>query len=507
MAQKPTYGFWQIWNMCFGFLGVQFGLALQNANGSRIFQTLGANEHEIPILWVAAPLTGLIVQPIIGYFSDKTWNRMGRRRPYFFYGAICASAALVFMPNSPALWFAAGTLWILDASINVTMEPFRAFVGDMLSDEQRTAGFAMQSFFIGVGSVIASVLPYVFTNIFDIANTAPDGVIPPSVKLSFYVGGAVLLSSVLWTVFRTKEYPPEQLEAYAEAETANKKASEPAVIERTTTVRSATTYKAQGIIWLLAGALPTVAIAQFGFAKELYILTIGIAVFGLLQLVTARLLGKGSTESGFYEVMHDLFHMPPVMKQLSIVQFFSWFGLFGMWIYTTPAVTSFHFGSQDPTSAVYNEGADWVGILFAAYNLFAALIALFIPKISTKLGRRRTHLINLSLGGLGLMSFAVIKDPTYLILSMAGVGIAWASILSVPYSLLSSAVPYKKMGIYMGIFNFFIVIPQLLAASVMGLFVRYLFDGQAIYTLVICGLSMILSGVAATFVNPQGAKK
>lgn len=493
--------------MCFGFLGVQFGLALQNANGSRIFQTLGANEHEIPILWVAAPLTGLIVQPIIGYFSDKTWNRMGRRRPYFFYGAILTTFALILMPNSPALWFAAGVLWILDASINVTMEPFRAFVGDMLSDEQRTTGFAMQSFFIGVGSVIASILPYVFTNLFDISNTAAEGIVPQSVKYSFYLGGAVLLASVMWTVFRTKEYSPAELDAFAKAENEAKKHDNYEAIERTQSSKVSKDYLKYGIIWLLAGVVPTALVFANALAPELYILTIGLTVFGILALITGYMTANNHTQNGFHEVMHDLFHMPRVMKQLSVVQFFSWFALFGMWIYTTPAVTSFHFGSSDTTSALYNEGANWVGILFGAYNLFAALIALAIPKISNRFGRRKTHLINLTLGGLGLASFTVIHDPDLLIVSMIGVGIAWASILSVPYSLLSSAVPYKKMGIYMGIFNFFIVIPQLLAASVMGVFVRHIFDGQAIYALGICGASMILSGIAAMFVNPAGAHK
>jgi maltose/moltooligosaccharide transporter len=504
--QKPHFSFWQIWNMCFGFLGVQFGLALQNANGSRIFQTLGANEHEIPILWVAAPLTGLIVQPIIGYFSDKTWNRMGRRRPYFFYGAIFTTLALVLMPNSPVLWFAAGVLWILDASINVTMEPFRAFIGDMLSDEQRTTGFAMQSFFIGVGSVIASILPYIFSNLFEISNTAPEGIVPPSVKFSFYIGGAVLFLAIMWTIFKTKEYPPEELEAYAKTKNAEKPSLDNKNIKRTSPQKTSKDYFSLATLWAIAGIIPTALIYYFGLAQELYILTIGLSVFGILLFMVSLLKSHNQTNNGFYEVMHDLFHMPRVMKQLAVVQFFSWFSLFGMWIYTTPAVTSFHFGSSDPTTTLYNEGADWVGILFGAYNLFAAIIALFIPKISNKLGRRKTHLINLTLGGLGLTSFTIIKDPNFLIFSMVGIGIAWASILSVPYSLLSSAVPYKKMGIYMGIFNFFIVIPQLLAASVMGLLVRHLFDGQTVYALAICGLSMILSGIAAIFVNPNGAK-
>ena len=504
MKTKPQLGFWQIWNMCFGFMGVQFGFALQNANVSRIFQTLGADVGEIPILWVAAPLTGLLVQPIIGYMSDRTWTRLGRRRPYFLWGAILATAAQLFMPNSPSLWVAAGMLWIMDASINVTMEPFRAFVGDNLPDSQRTRGFAMQSFFIGVGSVVASALPYVMSQWFGISNTAAEGTIPDSVKFSFYAGGAVLLAAVLWTVFRSKEYSPVELASFAEAEKAP--TDDAAAQARTGEQRSASTYHKQGMVWLALGIIATWLVIGFGLDKELYILSLGSVGFGLLQIGAGFLLAAGKTTSGFYQIVDDIFHMPKAMRQLALVQFFSWFPLFAMWIYTTPAVTLYHFGSDDVLSKAYNNGADWVTVLFATYNGFAALAAFIIPKMAERFGRRQTHLINMTLGGLGLISFMFITDPTYLLISEVGIGFAWASILSVPYSMLSSAVPFAKMGIYMGIFNFFIVIPQLMAASVMAVLMRVLFDGQPIYALVFGGVFMILAGLSTLMVKEQGQK-
>lgn len=500
MQQKPTLGFWQIWNMCFGFMGIQFGFALQNANVSRIFQTLGADLSDIPILWIAAPLTGLLVQPIIGYMSDQTWNRFGRRRPYFFVGAILASVALFWMPNSPALWVAAGMLWIMDASINVTMEPFRAFVGDMLPEEQRTKGFAMQAFFIGIGSVVASALPWILTNWLDVSNEAAQGIIPDSVKYSFYAGGAVLLGAVLWTIFRTKEYSPEELDAFAnneEAATQETYAAASALGQK----RSAAQYRKQGGLWLVAGIVTTWLVNSFGLDKQLFILTIGGAAFGLMQFIASVQISRNTTQNGFYQIVDDIFHMPRAMKQLAIVQFFSWFALFSMWIYTTAGITSHHYGTDDVLSTAYNQGAVWVGILFATYNGFAALAAIFLPAMARKFGRKPTHLINMCLGGIGLISFVVIEDPTWLLFSMVGVGFAWASILSMPYSLLSSAVPHQKMGTYMGIFNFFIVIPQLMAASVLGLLLRVLFNGEAIYALVLGGILMIFGGFATLLVD------
>ncbi len=496
MKEKPTLGFWQIWNMCFGFLGIQMGFALQNANVSRIFQTLGAEIDDIPILWVAAPLTGLVVQPIIGYMSDRTWNRLGRRRPYFLVGAILASLALFVMPNSPALWIAAGMLWIMDASINVSMEPFRAFVGDMLPEKQRTAGFATQTFFIGVGAVVASALPWMMSNWFDIANTAPPGQIPESVKLSFYIGGAAFFVAVSWTVIRTREYSPEQL---AEFDAARP----PEHVVQEASLRPAAKYRAGGIVWAVIGAALWAWVAAADLDKQLYVLAGGALSFGAFQILAAALQVRERTSNGFYEIMHDLFHMPKVMRQLAVVQFFSWFALFAMWIYGTAAVTSHHFGATDVTSAAYNDGADWNGLLFAAYNGFAALAAIAIPSVANRLGCRLSHLVNMSLGGVGLISFYFISDPTLLLIPMIGIGVAWASILSLPYALLSSNLPSHKMGVYMGIFNFFIVIPQLVAASLLGLILREFFDLRSIFGLVIGGVLMIVAGAATLLVDRE----
>ncbi len=499
--RKQPLSFWQIWNMSFGFLGIQFGFALQNANVSRIFETLGASVADIPILWVAAPVTGLIVQPIIGHLSDKTWNRLGRRRPYFLVGAIFASAALFFMPNSPALWVAAGMLWIMDASINISMEPFRAFVGDMLPEEQRTRGFAMQSFFIGTGAVIASALPWVMTNWLGIANTAAAGLIPPSVKFSFYIGATVFLLAVLWTVFSTKEYSPAELASFAKEDNEGKAETREVHFSEKISQRP---WLIHGILWLVGGLLISYSIYYFGLEKELYILGFGLATFGILQVVTKLLLLTNNVSSGFVEVMGDLFTMPRTMAQLAVVQFFSWFALFAMWIYTTSAVTSHIYGTTDTQSALYNDGADWVGILFAAYNGFAALLAFALPVIAQKTNRKTTHLTALIFGGLGLISIYFFTDPLYLLISMFGVGFAWASILSMPYAMLTSALPANKMGVYMGIFNFFIVIPQILAASILGFITKSLFAGHAIYALVLGGASMIVAGLLTLTVDDNG---
>ena len=496
MREKPALGFWQIWNMSFGFLGIQVGFALQNANVSRIFQSLGASIDDLPVLWLAAPVTGLLVQPVIGYLSDRTWGRLGRRRPYFLAGAIVATLALVAMPNSPALWVAAGLLWMLDASINVSMEPFRALVGDMLPDRQRSFGFAMQSLFIGIGAVAASALPWILANWAGMTNVASEGQIPDTVKWAFYIGAVAFIVAVSWTVFRTKEYPPAQFaEFHAQHATG---ATSPPMVSR-----SAWQYRAWGTAWILAGSFFSVAVALFGWDRQLHVLGIGGAAFGLLQLAAAWLQSWGRTADALYCIMNDLFLMPRTMRRLAVVQFLSWFGLFAMWIYTTSAVTSRHYGTSDASSAAFNEGANWVGVLFAAYNGFAAIAALLIPLVARAIGRRWAHLVNLSLGGLGLIAFLFIDDPRTLIFAMIGVGIAWASILSLPYAMLSGAVPPEKMGIYMGIFNFFIVIPQILAASVLGLVVRVVFGGESIYALVTGGVLMIVAGIATLRVDDR----
>lgn len=435
--KKPALSFWQIWNMCFGFMGIQFGFALQNANVSRIFQSLGASIDALPLLWLAAPVTGLLVQPIVGYFSDRTWNRLGRRRPYFLYGALLSTAALVVMPNSPTLWIAAGMLWILDASINISMEPFRALVGDMLPNRQRALGYAMQSWFIGVGAIIASALPWMLTNWFDVANVAAEGTVPESVRWSFYLGAFAFIGAVGWTILRTREYPPETLRSFEEGRDA-----------------------------------PPV----------------------------------DPSERMIPTLIRDFVNMPRVMRQLALVQFLTWFALFAMWIYTTPGVTSHHYGASDVSSAAYNDGADWVGVLFAAYNGIAAFAALLLTPLASRLGRRGTHMLCLSLGGLGLISFVFIDDPRWLIVPMIGVGFAWSSILAMPYAMLAGALPASKMGVYMGMFNFFIVIPQILAATLLGLLVRWVFDGDAIYALVTGGVLLFLAAFATLRVDDRDAE-
>jgi maltose/moltooligosaccharide transporter len=420
--------------MSFGFLGIQFGFALQNANVSRIFETLGAVKDELPILWLAAPVTGLLVQPIVGYYSDRTWHpKWGRRRPFFAIGAILATIALFLMPNSTALWMAVIMLWLMDASINVSMEPFRAFVGDMLPNEQRTDGFAMQTFFIGIGAIIASALPYIFTNWFGISNTAAEGNIPDSVKWSFYIGGIAYFLAVMWTVLKTEEYPPDDIEKM-KAENAQ-----------------------QGVF------------------------------------------------DGIIESFKGIFQMPKTMVQLAFVQFFSWFALFAMWIYTTSAVTSHVYRTSDTTSALYNEGADWVGVCFAIYNGIAALVAFLLPVVAKATSRRVTHLLALASGAIGLISIYFISNPDMLLVSMIGVGIAWASILSMPYAILSSKLPAERMGYFMGVFNFFIVIPQIVAAGILGFILKNFFDNTSIYALIIGGVAMLIAAALCLFVEDNEA--
>lgn len=495
--KKRKLSFWEIWNMSIGFLGIQFGFALQNANTSRIFQTLGADIEEIPILWIAAPVTGLVVQPLIGYFSDRTWTTLGRRRPYFLVGAILASIGLVIMPNSPVLWVAILMLWIMDASINVSMEPFRAFVGDNLPAEQRTQGFAMQSFFIGVGAVVGSILPYVLTEWVGLDKSAPEGMIPETVKWSFYIGALAFLLSVLWTVFRSKEYTPEELASFEgshEVDTEN--------ISQEEDRRRINRLQIFGLAFFTLGALGTAYLNRNDLKKELYVITIGLAVVGVLFLL-ASFLRRAKNRSGFVIIMTDLLNMPKTMKQLTYVQFFSWFGLFSMWIYTTPAVAEHVYGTTETQSDLYNEAANWVGILFAVYNGVAALVAFSLPVMARMTSRKVTHLVAMCLGGLGLASLFFIKDPNLLIVSMVGVGVAWASVLSIPYAMLTGALPSNKMGYYMGVFNFFIVIPQMVAASVLGFLVAQFFDGQAIYALIVGGISMVLAGVLTLNVHDE----
>jgi maltose/moltooligosaccharide transporter len=392
---KPRLSFWQIWNMSFGFFGIQFGFALQNGNASRILQTFGADVEHLSWFWLAAPLTGMLVQPVIGYYSDRTWTSLGRRRPYFLGGAILASCALMIMPNAevlagilPPLYIGAGILMIMDASFNVAMEPFRALVADLLPSDQRTLGFSIQTFLIGLGAVIGSWLPYVFAEFFGVAKTSAQGEVPYNVTLSFYVGAVIFLIAILWTVITTKEFPPDEYE-------------------------------------------------KENYSKE-----------------------KGNSK-GLRQIADDFVAMPKTMKQLGMVQFFSWFALFSMWVFTTPAIATHVYGLtvSDTSSETYQNAGNWVGIMFGVYNGISAIYALFLPAIALKIGRKMTHALSLVAGGIGLISIYFIHDPMLLLVSMIGVGMAWASILAMPYAILAGAIPSHKMGIYMGVFNFFITLP------------------------------------------------
>lgn len=470
--EKPRLGFWRIWNTAFGFFGIQIAFALQNANVSRIFQTLGADINTLPVLWLAAPLTGLIVQPLIGHFSDRTWIFGARRRPYFLVGAILTTLALFVMPNSPYLWAAAVTLWLLDASINVSMEPFRAFVGDMMPNSQRTQGFAMQTVFIGAGAVAGSIFPWVLTNVFHVANTAPAGEIPLSVHLAFATGAVALFVSILWTVLTSKEYSPEELAQF----------KEPPSLFRDEAADEAPPPGAGGFLRaglgvLVAGAIAVAAVAYYGLDKQLYILAGGGAVLGLFFVIHAALKNAGRTKNFFSHILDDLATMPKVMRRLAVVQFFSWFALFILWVYSTPAITGFHYGTSDTTSELYNTGANWIGWLFAVYNGVAALYAFVLPAIAKTIGKRGAHALNLAIGAAAFLAMPMITDPNLLLIPMVGIGIAWASILSMPYAILSEALPAKKMGVYMGIFNFFIVLPQITVVGIMSTVLNALFSG------------------------------
>src|SRR6266851_3512427 len=405
---KPRLSFWQIFNMSFGFMGIQFGWGLQLANMSGIYTYLGASPDAVPLLWLAGPMTGLIVQPIIGSMSDRTWNRLGRRRPYFLVGAILSSVALFFMPDSTALWIAASLLWILDASINISMEPFRAFVADKLNVEQRTAGFVMQSFFIGIGATLANGLPYLFRQLGVTGRTASG--IPLTVQYSFKIGAAAFILCVLWTVITSKEYPPENIEEFRrkQAETRG------------------------------TGGIP-----------------------GKLVNVVRELLR---------EISSALREMPQTMKQLAVVQIFTWLGLFCMWMFFGLMTSRHVFGASDPSSTRFAEGGEWGGICFAAYSIVCFVIAFLLPKLAAATSRKTVHAIALVCGGVGLLSTYLIHDQYVLLLTMVGVGIAWASILSMPYAILSGALPAARMGVYMGIFNFFIVIPEIIASLFFGRF-------------------------------------
>ncbi len=473
---KPNLNLGQIINMSFGFFGIQIGFALQNGNVSRIFQTLGADMDLLPILWLAGPITGILVQPVIGYFSDKTWGPLGRRRPFFLGGALLATIALFIMPNSPVLWVAAGTLWILDASLNITMEPFRAFVGDMLPSRQRPLGFSMQTVMIGSGAVAASLAPYILTQ-FGVSNEAVEGMIPANVRWSFYIGGFALFLAVLWTVFMTREYSPEELDEFGkDADNIFEQEGGIDITERPVS----SFFIKWGLVITLTGAALCGAIWQLNGDKQFFVLAGSLILLGMMFLLNSTFVAKDRHSRNFLsDVLGDLTTMPSVMKRLAVVQFFSWVGLFIMWIYTTPAVAIQAWDTMDATTKNYQDAGDWVGVMFAVQNGVAAIYAIFIAAIARKIGVRRLHAFNLLVGAAGFAGYLIFGSKLGLLVPMVGLGMAWGSILALPYAILSDALPVRKMGIYMGIFNLFIVIPQLLVGGTMGPILRSLEDNVA----------------------------
>lgn len=442
--KRKQMSFWDVWNMSFGFLGIQFGFALQNANASRILQTFGADMEHLSWFWLAAPLTGMIIQPIVGHYSDRTWTRLGRRRPYFLVGAVLTAIALVLMPNSamftsiaPSMFVGAGMLMIMDASINITMEPFRALVADLLPSEQRTLGFSMQTALIGIGAFLGSWFPYVLAEWFGISKVAAEGQVPDNVIFSFYAGAIVLLATIIWTVVKTKEYPDEVMAS----DIADDVDVEPE-----------------------------------------------------------------EKQSFFTSIAEDIREMPKTMKQLGLVQFFSWFALFSMWVFTTPAVAVHVYGADinDTSSQLYQDAGNWVGIIFGVYNVVSAIYAFFfLPKLAGYFGRKNIHAFSLAMGGLSFISMFFIKTPVLLLFPMVGIGIAWGSILAMPYAILAGSLPVKKMGVYMGLFNFFITLPQIVNGVFGGPMVKRLFDSQAIYALVLAGILMLVAAMVVRFVDDK----
>ncbi len=440
LEPRPFLKFSEIFNMSFGFLGIQFGFALQTSNASGILRNYGADVEHLSWFWLAAPLVGLIVQPIVGHYSDRTWNRFGRRKPYFLAGALLSASALALMPNAgilgaiaPLVLIGAGFLMIMDACFNLAMEPFRALVADNLPDAQTTLGFSIQTFLIGVGAVVGSFLPYIMNNWFGVSNEAPEGVVADNVKYAFYAGAVVFVLSIIWTVIKAREYPPAEYEKY------------------------------------------------HGKNKDIH--------------------------KGLSGIFGDVLNMPQTMKQLGLVQFFSWFALFGMWVFTTDSIATHIFGLSidDKSSKLYREAQEWTGVIFGVYNAVSTGYALLLPGIARRFGRKNTHALSLFCGGIGLLSIYFAPNKEFLILSMVLVGIAWASILSMPYVILASSIPAGKMGIYMGIFNFFITLPQILNGIVSGPLVKHVYNNEPIYALVLSGVIMLCAAASVIYVYDPGA--
>ncbi|WP_246027229.1 MFS transporter [Novosphingobium umbonatum] len=482
---KPKLDWAGLWNISFGFFGIQIGFALQNANMSRVFQSLGSSIDDLPALWIAAPLTGLLVQPLIGHFSDRTWlGRLGRRRPYFLAGAVLAALSLVAMPLQGALIGAALLLWVLDASLNVAMEPFRAFVGDMLHKDQHTAGYAVQTAFIGAGAVVGSLFPTLL-DAAGIANVAPAGQIPDTVRYSFWAGGAALVAAVLWTVLNTREYSPAEMAAFGERQAPE------AGIDTALAARD----PKLALGWIMAGALLAGVVRHEALAKELYLLAGLLAAYGMAY-GWAILLARRGKSSLLSSIVGDFSGMPPIMKRLALVQFFSWSALFIMWIYTTPIVAQIGFGTSDPASPAYQEAGNYVGRLFSIYNGVAAVAAMLVlPALSRRFGKVRTHAIGLLAGAAGFGSYLFIQTPAWLQVSEVAIGLCWASILAMPYAILASSLPQSKLGVSMGLFNVFVVLPQLLVATVMHTIMDAFFPSEPVWTMAFAAATLALAAI------------
>lgn len=479
-VEKPRQTWRGLWNISFGFFGIQIAFGLQNANISRIFQSLGSDVGSLALLWIAGPVTGLLVQPIIGHFSDRTWGRFGRRRPYFLAGATLAALALIGMPNASALLAAALLLWMLDASINVSMEPFRAFVGDMVAPSQRTTGYAFQTAFIGAGAVLGSLAPFAMAKL-GVSNVAPSGGVPDSVHYAFYLGAIAIFAAVMWTVLTVREYSPEQMRGFGDTDAFGHD-DHPAALHG-------------GLWWLLGGLVVIGIVRWFALERDLYVLGGALAAFGVLALAAAAMARNGG-RNALVQIMSDMASMPDQMKRLALVQFFSWVALFIMWIYTTPVVAQYVFQSTDTTGKAYNDGADWVGVLFSVYNGVAALAAFVLPVMAKRIGAQKTHMLCLLIGAVSFASLLVIRDQWMLLLPMVGIGFTWASILTMPYVILAGVLPQHKLGIYMGIFNFFIVVPQLLVATVMGAIIRTFFPTEPVWTMACGAVVLVLAALA-----------
>jgi len=497
-TEKPRQSFAALWNISFGFFGIQIGFALQTANMSRIFQSLGASLDQLPVLWIAAPITGLVIQPIVGHLSDRTWlGRLGRRRPFFLGGAILAALSLIVMPLSTELLMSAVLLWALDASLNITMEPFRAFVGDMLHKDQHTTGYAIQTAFIGVGGVLGSYLPTALAAL-GVSNVVPGGGIPDTLLYSFWIGGAVLFLAVLWTVVRTNEYSPDQMAAFGDG------SDHPASHE--TAKALAERGLRPSLAWLAAGLLVLIGVLEWELEKEVYFLGALFIAYGLITLTAILVARRGATANMLTNVVGDFFAMPEVMKRLAIAQFFTWSALFTMWTFTTPVVAQYSYGSSDAASAAYQEAGNWVGVLFAIYTGVAAIAALaLLPWLARSVGKARAHMICLLAGSAGYVGFLFIHDPEWLILPEVGIGIAWASVLAMPYAILASNLPQRKLGIYMGLFNIFIVVPQFVVATVMGTILKTFFPTQPIWTMLVAAVVMAIAALAMTRVKESNA--